>query len=83
MSMVSLTIAPLLKTWHSPFEHYVWGLLPLGLFLIITFTLVKYQILTWEDPIQSMLEGDAPDEEQKKLLADAPITSSKEVELVA
>merc|ERR1711990_495648 len=51
MSMVSLTIAPLLKTYDKHWEFYYWGFPPLGLFVILTAALVYTGILTWEDPI--------------------------------
>merc|ERR1719478_299317 len=78
MSMVSLTIAPLLKTYDKHWEFYYWGFPPLGLFLILTCALVQTGILTWEDPIGKML-----DEGDKKAPAEASVVSNKEVELVA
>jgi hypothetical protein len=50
------------------FHRWFWGLLPLGLFIIITAYLIYAKILTWDDPIQAMLEGDAKpvDAEEKK-----------------
>ena len=41
MSMVSLTIAPLLKTYDKHWEFNYWGFPPLGLFLILTCGLVQ------------------------------------------
>ena len=58
MSMVSLTIAPLFKAHDGHFHRWYWGMIPLGLFVIVTGYLIHAKILTWEDPIQSMLEGD-------------------------
>merc|ERR1712230_160438 len=78
MSMVSLTIAPLLKTYDKHWEFYYWGFPPLGLFLILTAALVYTGILTWEDPIGKML-----DEGEKKTGEVASVVSNKEVELVA
>ena len=78
MSMVSLTIAPLLKTYDKHWEFYYWGFPPLGLFIILTAALVSTGILTWEDPIGKML-----DEGEKKPAAQASVVSNKEVELVA
>merc|ERR1711935_873349 len=54
MSMVSLTVAPLLKQYGSApdnqgdFEHWQYGLAPLGIFMAITLVLSKwgYNILT-------------------------------------
>ena len=59
MSMVSLTIAPLLKTYDKHWEFYYWGFPPLGLFVILTAALVYTGILTWEDPIGKMLDEKA------------------------
>ena len=78
MSMVSLTIAPLLKTYDKHWEFYYWGFPPLGLFVILTGALVYTGILTWEDPIGKML-----DEGEKKEVAAPSVVSNKEVELVA
>merc|ERR1719146_566809 len=78
MSMVSLTIAPPLKTYDKHWEFYYWGFPPLGLFVILTAALVYTGILTWEDPIGKML-----DEGAKKAEAAPSVVSNKEVELVA
>lgn len=77
MSMVSLTVAPLLKAYHKNWDHYHWGFIPFGLFVIVTYALVKNNILTWQDPIQALLEkgADQADEETGALLP------PKEVEL--
>ncbi|KAH8065996.1 hydrogen-translocating pyrophosphatase [Aureococcus anophagefferens] len=70
MSMVSLTVAPLLKAYHKNWDHYHWGFIPFGLFVIVTYALVKNNILTWQDPIQALLEKGAnqADEETGALL---------------
>merc|ERR1712147_553041 len=78
MSMVSLTVAPVLKAYHKNWDHYHWGFIPFGLFIIVTYALVKNNILTWEDPIGKML-----DEGEKKAEAAPSVVSNKEVELVA
>jgi len=70
MSMVSLTVAPLLKDWGGPekgegvqgdFEHYTYGLIPLAVFIVLTFvlTLKSVNILTWDDPLAEMVGGDS------------------------
>ena len=44
-------------------------MIPLGLFVLVTGYLIHAKILTWEDPIQSMLEGEhkpASQVEEKK-----------------
>merc|ERR1712085_108360 len=68
MSMVSLTVAPLLAKYgqakgvegqpgyvapnDGDFEHASYGLVPLGIFILITLVLSskKINILTWDDP---------------------------------
>ena len=57
MSMVSLTVAPLLKQYHEDFEYYYYGLVPLGIFIVLTLVLASpsVNILTWDDPLNKML----------------------------
>jgi len=57
MSMVSLTVAPLLKNYERDFQFWYVGLLPLGIFVLITLILASpaIKILTWEDPLADML----------------------------
>merc|ERR550537_913931 len=59
MSMVSLTIAPLLKdeqngekVGNDDWENWYFGMIPLGLFVVITSVLVFKRILTWKDPLE-------------------------------
>jgi len=70
MSMVSLTVAPLLKNYghkdlgdgeyQGDFEYAQYGMLPLAVFVVITFVLTteKVNILTWDDPLASMVGDD-------------------------
>jgi len=55
MSMVSLTIAPLLKDEHGKgnkdWENWGFGMIPLGLCVVITGVLAFKQVLTWKDPL--------------------------------
>ena len=68
MSMVSLTVAPLLKSYGSApdnqgdFEHWEYGLWPLGIFVFMTFILSSKQvnILTWDDPLAEMVSDKKP-----------------------
>jgi len=57
MSMVSLTVAPLLAKYQEDFQFWWYGLAPFSLFAIITFILVQMEILTWKDPLLSDLDG--------------------------
>ena len=70
MSMVSLTVAPLLKTFGKDWNRAYWGAIPFGLFLVVTAYLVVTKILTWEDPIQALLEegADAAKDEEAQLI---------------
>ena len=68
MSMVSLTVAPLLKSYGSApdnqgdFEHWEYGLWPLGIFVFMTFVLSSkaVNILTWDDPLAEMVSDKKP-----------------------
>merc|ERR1712203_691290 len=55
MSMVSLTVAPLLvdenKQGNEDWENWYYGMIPLGLGLIGTVALSFMKVLTWEDPL--------------------------------
>jgi len=53
MSMVSLTIAPLLKSWTE--SMWFLGLVPLAAFFVLTGVLISYDILSWKDPLGDML----------------------------
>jgi len=61
MSMVSLTMAPLMKVTKNQdsldWNNWWWGMIPLFIFVVATFALVQYGILTWEDPIANLLDG--------------------------
>merc|ERR1711920_184322 len=59
MSMVSLTVAPLLKDYDTPFQYYYLGIPPLAIFIILTLILIKMNIITWDDPLMTLLDGDA------------------------
>eukprot|EP00935_MAST-01C_sp_MAST-1C-sp1_P001939 g1939.t1 len=50
MSMVSLLIAPLLKD-QNDWSQWRFGMIAVGLFLLVTFVLVQKQVLTWKDPL--------------------------------
>merc|ERR1719506_149821 len=49
MSMVSLTIAPLISG-KGDWEKWYLGLVPFAIFLLITVVLVRMKVLTWKDP---------------------------------
>merc|ERR1711959_117580 len=62
MSMVALTIAPLmrenkflagasLKEGNDDWENWGFGMIPLGLCLLVTVVLMFMKILTWKDPL--------------------------------
>jgi len=60
MSMVSLTVAPLLKFYMEDFQYWYYGLIPLGIFVILTLILgsPSINILTWDDPLANILTGE-------------------------
>merc|ERR1712157_656274 len=61
MSMVSLTIAPLLKeenehgakVGNDDWENWYYGMIPLAVFVIVSTALVFKRILTWKDPLEA------------------------------
>jgi H(+)-translocating pyrophosphatase len=59
MSMVSLTVSPLLKDYKEDFEFWYLGLVPTGIFVVLTLILASpmVNILTWDDPLAGMLAG--------------------------
>jgi inorganic pyrophosphatase len=76
MSMVSLTIAPLLRDGaqgNEDWENWGFGMIPLAIFLVITIVLIALGILTWKDPL-----ADARDQK-----ASAPVEASEEQAKVA
>jgi len=59
MSMVSLTVAPLLANYQEDFQFWWYGLVPTAITAVITFVLMQMEILTWKDPLGAMVEGKA------------------------
>merc|ERR1712110_911848 len=53
MSMVSLTISPLI-TGKDDWENWYHGLIPFAIFLILSVVLVYMKVLTWKDPLKSL-----------------------------
>merc|ERR1711968_136220 len=53
MSMVSLTIAPIVKG-RDDFEKFGFGFIPLGIFLLVSLILVRKNILSWKDPLEGV-----------------------------
>merc|ERR1711948_172381 len=66
MSMVALTIAPLIRG-HQDWEKWYFGMIPLGAFVVVTAVLVLKNILTWTDPLARVGgQPEAPGEATKK-----------------
>merc|ERR1719502_2312799 len=53
MSMISLTVAPLIKG-NDDWKNWYFGLIPLAVFIVVTAVLVFKGILTWNDPLQDI-----------------------------
>merc|ERR1711920_79584 len=69
MSMVSLTIAPLIRG-NKSWDNWYFGMAPLAVFVFITGALILTKVLTWENPLARFggsTEADAPEPEQAKL----------------
>merc|ERR1712003_52206 len=65
MSMISLTIAPLIAG-RDDWEKWYLGLIPFAIFLILSGVLVYKEILTWKDPLEKMLTEKKPEEKPKE-----------------
>merc|ERR1719408_448545 len=70
MSMVSLTIAPLIAG-NDDWENWYFGIIPFVIFVLITGVLVVLQVLTWKDPLEKF-QGSPAAAEEKKAPAEAP-----------
>merc|ERR1712083_978323 len=60
MSMVSLTIAPLLRndtSANADWESWYFGLIPLAVFVLVTLGLMFMGILSWKDPLAKEQEA--------------------------
>ena len=68
MSMVSLTVAPLLATYTEDFKFWYLGLAPLGAAFLLTMVLSSMNILTWDDPLADMLAAPAPGGGKKSMV---------------
>jgi inorganic pyrophosphatase len=55
MSMVSLTVAPLLKG-KTDWKDWYFGLAPTAIFVVASIVLIAKNILTWKDPLGKMIE---------------------------
>merc|ERR1719502_1415971 len=53
MSMVSLTIAPLIAG-NDDWTNWYYGIIPFAVFLLVTMILVLKGVLTWADPLQGI-----------------------------
>merc|ERR1719473_2546734 len=61
MSMVSLTISPLIAG-NEDWNNWYFGMVPFGVFVILTGYLYSVEILTWKDPLEAA-GGGGPAEE--------------------
>merc|ERR1712217_263713 len=69
MSMVSLTIAPLIRG-NKSWDNWYFGMAPLAVFVFITGALILTKVLTWENPLARFggsTEAAASEPEQAKL----------------
>jgi len=63
MSMVSLLIAPLIKGREN-WEKWGLGMIPLGIFVILSVALVYKGVLSWKDPLAQLTGGEAAQNEE-------------------
>lgn len=80
MSMVSLVIAPLLG--NEDWDHWYYGMVPLGLMLLIVFIVYKKYWATYEDPSKTQYNRMQEDKEKNaKIAARSARVSPAQVEL--
>jgi len=63
MSMVSLTVAPLMEG-KEDWEDWYFGMVPTAIFVVASIVLVFMNILTWSDPLGDMIKGTKEAEEK-------------------
>ena len=63
MSMVSLTVAPLMEG-KEDWEDWYFGMVPTAIFVVASIVLVFMNILTWSDPLGDMIKGTKAAEEK-------------------
>merc|ERR1719316_2436542 len=63
MSMVSLTISPLMEG-KEDWEEWYFGMVPTAIFVVASIVLVFMNILTWSDPLGDMIKGAKAAEEK-------------------
>merc|ERR1712039_119129 len=80
MSMVSLTIAPLLtdesNVPNDDWENWYFGVVPFAVFVLVTVALAFKGILTWKDPLaKEQTEAPAPASDKDEQKTDTAATS--------
>jgi inorganic pyrophosphatase len=63
MSMVSLTVAPLMEG-KEDWEDWYFGMVPTAIFVVASIVLVFMNILTWSDPLGDMIQSTKAAEEK-------------------
>merc|ERR1712137_1531108 len=58
MSMVSLTIGPLLSN-NKDWENWYFGIIPFFIIAVVTITLGALKILTWKNPLAAVVGGES------------------------
>ena len=79
MSMISLTVAPIIRGWED-WEHWYWGILPIGLAAIATLLVHHFYWKNSQDiaaPIDELVK-DAPEK-----VVETPSGGSADVEVGA
>jgi len=54
MSMVSLTVAPLMEG-KDDWEDWYFGMVPIAIFVIASAILMQQDILSWSDPLKAIV----------------------------
>jgi inorganic pyrophosphatase len=70
MSMVSLTVAPLLEN-NKDWDNWYYGMAPTAVFVLVSIVLIFMDILGWKDPLKDMLSNAEKPKEAPKQEAGA------------
>lgn len=75
MSMVSLTIAPLIAE-NEDWQNFYYGFVPLAVILITTVLLICFDILGWQDPLKAEIEKAEQENTKEMDQVNTPATGS-------
>jgi hypothetical protein len=81
MSMVSLTMAPLVEN-NEDWQNWMYGMAPTAVFVVASFILspLVLDIVGWSDPLKDLIQNSKSEDEKRN--SAAPSQSTRESESV-